>query len=176
MINEIAYYEFDRKINDQLKKLFKAFFSRISIFGAQGVNSKLYNVGLYILTIYEEGSKTQAELGELFLTGVDMSYDLAETGAGILRLLYQAANDDFEDKVDSISNTTIYFTVLVVLVTLIVSVITWHFAIKKIFKTQKIDWEILQIIPIRLILSNKHLQQYLLKHSDGILDGIKRFL
>jgi len=144
--------------------------------GLLNINSKLYSVGLYILNLYEESSKTQGELGNLFLIGLGMSSDLAETGGGILRLLYQAANDDFDDKVDSISDTTVVFTILVVFVTLIVALMTWHFAMKKIFKTQKIDWEILQIIPIRLILSNKHLQQYLLKHSDGILDGIKRFL
>jgi len=61
-------------------------------------------------------------------------------------------------------------------VVMMITVITWFLVLKKIFKSQNIDQKILQIIPVKFILDNKHLQRYVLRFSDGqSLDGLKRF-
>jgi len=75
-----------------------------------------------------------------------------------------------------VKNETIILAVFILLVSSIGTMVTWKWVVQKIFRIQRVDWHILQIIPVNLILSNKHLQQYLLKHSDGGLDRIKRFL
>jgi len=143
--------------------------------GLVNIYSELYNTGLLLYEFYSNSNKTKEELGDLFLLQVQLTFDPINTAEGFLTLLHQATYENFENDVDKIPANTLYFTISIIVGTLIVSVITWYFAMKKILKTQKIDWFILQLIPIQMILGNKHIQQYLLKHSDGMLNGVKSF-
>ena len=144
--------------------------------GLVDINSQFYEIGLTILSIYAASSKSLEELGGIFALGVSMANDLVNSAEGFLKLLYTATYQSFEDEVDLIKGRSVSLTVSIVLVTLIAIVITWYFALVRIFKAQKIDWYILQVIPIPLIRSNKHLQQYLLNRSGRMLYGTKSFL
>ncbi len=126
--------------------------------------------------MYEAGNKTIEELGYLFAVGVLVANDLVNSAVGFLKLLYQATYASFEDEVDMIKRSSLVLIISIVIVTVIAMVLTWYFALRKIFKTQKIDWYILQVIPLELIRSNKHLQQYLLNRSDQMLSRFKSFL
>ena len=139
------------------------------------INSQFYEIGLTILSMYEASSKSPEELGGLFAYGVSMANDLVNSAEGFLKLLYTATYQSFEDEVDSIKGKSLALAIAIIIVTVVALVITWYFALVRIFKAQKIDWYILQVIPIPLIRSNKHLQQYLLKRSDRMLYGTKSF-
>jgi len=138
--------------------------------------SEFYNNGRYLLEQYEASNKTEEALGELFLTMIELNYNLINTAEGFIALLYEATDAGFDDQVKSIKRVSWWIAACIIVVTLVVIWVTWKFAMKKIFAIQKIDWLILQIIPIQLILGNKYIQQYLLKHSDGRFDSVKSYL
>ena len=137
--------------------------------GLVDINSEFYTGGLYIIELYNNSNKTKEELANILVLGLLMLYNLCVSAEGFFKLLVEATDESFEQEVDSVRTTTRYLIVSIVLVTLLGAILTWQFILKKIFRIQKIDWFILQLIPLKLIKSNKHLQQYLLKHSNGIL-------
>ena len=144
--------------------------------GLVEIYTQLYNNGMQMLEQYENSNKTTEELGDIFLSVIDSSFDLINTAEGFIELLYDVTEEYYNEQVDSIQTTAWVLTLLVIIVTLIATWITWCFVMKKIFRIQKIDWFILQIIPIQLILSNKHIQQYLIKHTDGRFNSVRSYL
>ena len=144
--------------------------------GLVDINSELYSGGNYIIDLYNNSSKTEEELANILVLGLVMLYNLCVSAEGFFKLLVEATEESFEQEVDSVKTTTTYLVVWIVLVTLLGAILTWHFVLKRIFRIQKVDWFILQLIPLKLIKNNKHLQQYLLKHSNGILTRTKTFL
>jgi len=146
------------------------------LIGLVAINAEFYNSGLYILKLYENSPKSAQDLMDILFIVFQMMNDLSISAEGFLKLLYEATNESFAHEVDSTKGTIVYLTVCIVIVTLLVALVTWYFTIKGIFRLQKIDWLILQLFPIRLIQCNKHLQQYLLRHSDGMLNGIKGYM
>jgi len=144
--------------------------------GLVDITTFFYSFGRQILERYENSVKTKEELQEIFLEILEECGDMANLAEAFLTALYESTHSKFHDQVDLIQENTITFTVSIAIISLIGSILSWKLVVNRIFRDQKIDRHILQIIPIKLILSNKHLQQYLLKHSDGILDGVKTFL
>jgi len=144
--------------------------------GLVDINSGFYLIGRYLLEKYEEGPKTKADLAQLFIEGLIACSELVDLAESFLIMLYESTHQNFENEVDTVTTKTIIFTLTIFAASLVGTIVTWFLVVKKIFNIQKVDRHILQVIPIKLILSNKHLQQYLLKHSDGILDGVKSFL
>ena len=143
--------------------------------GLVNINTEFYDIGQYFLELYNNSSKSTEELAGILLLAIQTSYDLSVSAEGFLKLLYEATHESFLDDVDSIKSTALAFSVWIVVVTFIAGILMWYFVIKRIFRLQKIDWFILQLFPIKLIRSNKHLQQYLLKHSDGMLNRAKSY-
>jgi len=144
--------------------------------GLVEIYTQLYNNGMPMLEQYYNSNKTTEELGDIFLSVIDSSFDLINTAEGFIELLYDVTEEYYNEEVGSIQTTAWVLSLLVIIVTLTATWITWSFVMKKIFRIQKIDWFILQIIPIQLILSSKHIQQYLLKHSDGRFDSVRSYL
>jgi len=144
--------------------------------GLMKINSELYTAASNLLQMFENSNKTQDELIEIFLAGLDMTGELVNAAEGFYLILYDATYKSFDDNVDSIKMKTLFFTIFIVIGTGIVTLVTWFWVMKKVFRAQKIDWFILQLIPVKLILGNKHIQQYLLRHSDGMFDGVKNFI
>jgi len=144
--------------------------------GLLSITSSIYNLGKQYLDAFENSPKTRFDLAMLFLTGVSGFQNLVVVAQGLLNILYESTHESFEASVSRIKEQTLTFTLSMAVVVMMITVITWFLVLKKIFKSQNIDQKILQIIPVKFILDNKHLQRYVLRFSDGqSLDGLKRF-
>jgi len=144
--------------------------------GLVNILSELYSNGMHMLNQYENSNKTTEELGNIFLSMLDLNYDLLNAAEGFLGYLYGDVKYTFEDQFKWIKRMRWDLVACIIVVTLIVVWMTWVLVMKRIFKIQKIDWFVVQLVPIRVILGNKHIQQYLLKHSDGRFDNIRSYL
>ena len=140
------------------------------------VNSAIYNSGTQYLQSFYESLKTSSDLAMMFLTGITGFQNLVMTAQGLLTILYESTHDSFEERVDRIKEQTIIFSLVMLFIAMIITFVTWSLVLRKIFRSQNIDQKILQIIPVRLILNNKHIQQYVLRFSSGdSLNGMLRF-
>jgi len=143
--------------------------------GLVDINTEFYNIGLYVLGQYPAFSQSEEGLAGLFLIGVTMGNDYVNSAEGFLKMLYRATYKSFEDEVHSLKRSSLSLTVSINIVVIIAVVISWHVALIKVFKTYKVDWYILQVIPIPVMRNNKHLQQYLLNRSDQIFQRFTSF-
>ena len=119
------------------------------------------------MTAQDALPKTKTQLGLNFLDGYSKCRALINVAEAYLMILYDSTHDNFDKEVASVKEKTIIWSLLIFAACIFGTMITWHVVVKRIFWIQKIDRHILQVIPIKLIVSNKHLQQYLLfKYSN----------
>jgi len=143
--------------------------------GLVNINTEFYNIALDIVALYDNSTKSADDLAYIFFLGVSEGNDFVNCAEGLLKMLYTVTYQSFQDEVDGLRKNSRALIVSIIVVTVAAIVLTWWFVIMRIFKIQKIDWYILQVIPIQLIRNNKHLQTYLLNHSDKMLYGVRRF-
>lgn len=127
------------------------------------------------MEVFENSPKTKEDLAEIFLRGMSECKDLVDLSEAFLKILYESTHERFEKEVDSVEKKSVVLTIIIVIVSVLGSFLSWKLVVKEIFKVQNIDRYVLKIVPIKLVLNNKHLQRYLWKHFDGLLDGVKMF-
>jgi len=143
--------------------------------GLLSLNAQLHDLGNQMLDSYESVNATKESLGRLFQSSFTKNFAVMNITQGYLDILYDSTYQIFTERVDSIEKNTLILFLVVLFGVLVSTWITLKRVLKKIFELQKIDKYILQLIPIKMIIGNKHLQQYLLKSSNGLLDRLKEY-
>jgi len=144
------------------------------ILGLLNLNAQLYDLGTQMVDAFYSSNRTQEELGLMFEEDFAMTFALMNITQGYLNMLYESTYQKFQDEINNIEKLTWVFSLIILMATLITTCLTWKKVVKEIFELQKIDKYMLQLVPLKIILGNKHLQQYILKNrtssNNGILD------
>lgn len=91
-------------------------------------------------------------------------------------ILYQTARDKFEDQASIANTSAIAFSVITIVAIALGALFVWFYVIKRMFRIEATDKDVLKMIPVRMILGNQYLKQYLLQNSNRLLDNVKSFL
>ena len=98
---------------------------------------------------------------------------LTSVTQGLCTVLYENAKENFGSRIDSARKNAIIFTVATIVGLILGSFIFWYILMGKIFEFESVDRKILQLVPVRTILANRYLKQYLIQNSDKEMQAMK---
>jgi len=122
-------------------------------------------------------SNRTAEANRNFLEEASDEFQLlALVAPSMCMILYKTTLDDFEYQTDKAKSTAIHFAIISFIGFTLMTVLVWHFVVKKIIRMEAESKMILKLVPIPLLLENQYLKQYLIKNSNNILDNVRTFM
>jgi len=125
---------------------------------------------------YSNSDKSIANLISLSSAVTPSLSSLSSVTQGLCTVLYEVAKESFTSQVSSARRSAIIFTVGTILGLLMGSVAIWYFLMSKIYEFESLDKRILQIVPVRTILANRYLKQYLIQNSTHEMQTMKHLL
>jgi len=144
--------------------------------GLVAITLELYTLMTYYYDLYENSDKTLPSIRKIFIDCIGDIQGPVLLSQALWNILYDATELSFHSKTTSIRNQAVAFTIVIILLMFLGAVVLWARVIKRIFLLERIDRNVLQLVPIRIILANRFLKQYLLRNADGMLDSVRKFL
>jgi len=138
--------------------------------------SLLYSTTTEYYQRYDDSSKTMGEIIEINKDFLSVLQTLGAVSPAMCTVLYQITLEDFVSQTNSANVNAIVFTVVTIVALILGTIGVWHFIIKRIFEFESSDKKILKLVPVKIILSNKYLKQYLIQNSHGKFQRMKHFL
>jgi len=141
-----------------------------------GVTTAMVDVMKRISTNFFESDRTVNDMINTWTQTAAAIQNYAFLFGPLCQILYDTTEQNFQQRASSIQSQALIFTIITCLWLLFGAVFCWFRTFISIFTFQDTDRTVLQLVPIRIILANRYLKQYLLKIANGTLERVKRYM
>jgi len=122
------------------------------------------------------GPRQLSDLQTVFMSAVvDFQY-LSNVSPAMSIILFQTTSVKFKERSDNARTLAIVFSICTAIGLIVGATACWYWVILPIFSFEGIDKIVLQLVPIKVILANRYLKQYLLQNSGGVLEVVRSIL